>query len=730
MTTATKLDLLASTKESMRQALGIGADLPFADYVRFLQLTPYTPMHVYRNAQRGVWLEPSDITTLYQDSFGTVPVTAVGDPIGLVLDKSQGKTISANIVVNGTFNTDTTGWTASSEFVSARIVDGKMYIDHTDLGYMYQAVPTIVGQQYIATGNFTKSGGGRFFIGTSVGDSSYYAATATTNTNVYFTATTTSTYISVGSIGLNTATQIIDNMAIRAIYGNPAKQTVSASRMTYGNTPNGLVLDKVDDALVINVPTGGYVGTMVLASDNGTASYDVNIPAGNYTLGGQYFPATKLVGAVFRHGAMTAEEKESAEVYFEGKGAVRSFAGVIDMQNYWRGHKITSFPLINTSNTIGLRETWRDCALLTIFPLINTSKVKSMHITWYNCVLLTSFPLLDTSMCENFQSAWHNCSSLVNFPPNMFNNIKGGNFTDAFMNTNLSQASIDGILVSLVTSGVATGTRVFRQSGGSAPSANGEKYLDTLAVRGWNCTVTGGYKSIGNVFATGAQGAWYDPSDLNTLFQDAAGTVPVTKSGDPVGRMLDKSGNGNHAVQTLSTARPLYQTDGILHWLKPDGVDDFFEFNGAYLVNSEYHVTTAVTFTKLRSFILAGKVNGPVGGNLHVGFDSSTTGLVHAQWGRDLTYLEQLSYFASPKVISASLNNIGKSIYINGALKASDTVSAKLGAGNDVYRLFNLVNTNYFNSNFYGMVIVNKTLDAPSLNQVTGYFAAKAGVTL
>lgn len=80
-----------------------------------------------------------------------------------------------------------------------------------------------------------------------------------------------------------------------------------------------------------------------------------------------------------------------------------------------------------------------------------------------------------------------------------------------------------------------------------------------------------------DLFKGDKQGVWYDPSDLSTLFQDAAGTVPVTANGDPVGKMLDKSGNGNHAVQTLSAARPVYRTDGVLHWLNFDGVDDYLE---------------------------------------------------------------------------------------------------------------------------------------------------------
>lgn len=77
------------------------------------------------------------------------------------------------------------------------------------------------------------------------------------------------------------------------------------------------------------------------------------------------------------------------------------------------------------------------------------------------------------------------------------------------------------------------------------------------------------------LFAQGQQGAWYDPSDLATLFQDAAGTIPVTADGDPVGLMLDKSGNGHHASQSTTAAKPVYRTDGMLHWLEFDGVDDY-----------------------------------------------------------------------------------------------------------------------------------------------------------
>jgi len=82
---------------------------------------------------------------------------------------------------------------------------------------------------------------------------------------------------------------------------------------------------------------------------------------------------------------------------------------------------------------------------------------------------------------------------MTSFPANAFDNVKGGDFTDAFTNTALTQTSIDNILVSLVASGIAAGKRVFDQSGGSAPSATGEAAIDTLRSRGWTVTVTGGY---------------------------------------------------------------------------------------------------------------------------------------------------------------------------------------------------------------------------------------------
>lgn len=77
-------------------------------------------------------------------------------------------------------------------------------------------------------------------------------------------------------------------------------------------------------------------------------------------------------------------------------------------------------------------------------------------------------------------------------------------------------------------------------------------------------------------FSSGEKGFLYDISDFTSLFQDSAGTVAVTAVGQPVGKVTDKSGNGNHALQSTSGKRPVLSQDGSgKYYLAFDGTDDF-----------------------------------------------------------------------------------------------------------------------------------------------------------
>lgn len=352
---------------------------------RYILSTPFTPYHLFIDKEKGFWADPSDTSTLFQNSDGTIPVTANGDPIGLVLDKT--------------------------------------------------------GNNYNLT------------------------------------------------------------------------QTVSASRPKLLN--GGIVFDRVDDALTLTVPAGGITGTLFLATTRGTASYSVSMPAGVWTLGNAFNPLGNVVSAVLVDRALTVDEKARLHVFGVGKGGtefgvettfLRAYLGWTHLMDFpmidtskginflgvWEGCAgLTSFPLIDTSNGTDFRGTWGGCSGLSSFPLIDVGKGINFLSAWQGCSGLTSFPLLDVSSGTNFNLTWSGCSGLESFPVNFFDNCLATNFTNAFTNTKLSQASIDGILVSINSNATSNGT--FNQSGGSAPSSVGQAAIDAMRSRGWTVTTMGGY---------------------------------------------------------------------------------------------------------------------------------------------------------------------------------------------------------------------------------------------
>lgn len=98
--------------------------------------------------------------------------------------------------------------------------------------------------------------------------------------------------------------------------------------------------------------------------------------------------------------------------------------------------------------------------------------------------------------------------------------------------------------------------------------------------------------SPSQLFAAGEQGVWYDPSDFSTMFQDAAGTTPVTAVEQPVGRILDKSGRGNHATQSTSASRPVLSARVNL-LTKTEQFDDAVWTKGGLVTAGMSNVTVA-----------------------------------------------------------------------------------------------------------------------------------------
>ena len=192
----------------------------------------FTPAELFASGEQGTWYDPSDFSSMYQDSAGTMPVTAVEQPVGLMLDKSQGLALGNDIVVNGGFATDTAwtkgiGWTISSGVA-------------TELGNQFtqlsQILTTVSGVTYkltftatVVSGTFGVYARQNTTSGTTL--ASKTDITAAGSYQIIFTATSTATAIFFAQLNLSAVSTItIDNVYANSIAGNHASQSTSAAR--------------------------------------------------------------------------------------------------------------------------------------------------------------------------------------------------------------------------------------------------------------------------------------------------------------------------------------------------------------------------------------------------------------------------------------------------------------------------------------------------------------------
>jgi len=116
------------------------------------------------------------------------------------------------------------------------------------------------------------------------------------------------------------------------------------------------------------------------------------------------------------------------------------------------------------------------------------SQVSNFQRFWY-LTNTTTFPLIDFSSATNLSELFRS-TPIATFPANAFDNTAGNQYANAFTSTNLTQQSIDNILVSIDASGADGSFNTFKQSGGQAPSATGIAAKDSLVAKGWTMVIT------------------------------------------------------------------------------------------------------------------------------------------------------------------------------------------------------------------------------------------------
>lgn len=249
-----------------------------------------------------------------------------------------------------------------------------------------------------------------------------------------------------------------------------------------------------------------------------------------------------------------------------------------------------------------------------------------------------------------------------------------------------------------------------------------------------------------SLFTNSEQGAWFDPSDIATLFQDSSGTVPVTAPGDPVGRMLDKSGRGHHAFQATASRRPIYRTGAGLAWLEFDGVDDYMETDKVDLTFTD-KVSLFAGVRKLLDTPTGMFIESSVDGSANNGTFAMTapTTSVPGAYSFNLrgTVLisRAASVFTAPitNVVSCSYNIGGADFNTEVLPRVNGLVPTLSGSGNAGTGSFANQSlyigrrggaTLPFTGNLYGVIVRGASTDPVTVLNAESYMATKSGITI
>jgi hypothetical protein len=237
--------------------------------------------------------------------------------------------------------------------------------------------------------------------------------------------------------------------------------------------------------------------------------------------------------------------------------------------------------------------------------------------------------------------------------------------------------------------------------------------------------------SPSTLFASGEEGAWYEPSPT-TCFTDTAGTIPATV-GDAVARINDLSGNGNHAIQVTAAARPLLQqTAGGLYYLAFDGSDDTLVANLAMSTASMTAITALSTvhapgnrYWSLRT----DPIN--TGGLVNFLADAIANGYA---CGYRLPENEPTSLFTfsdNTNVVTTYLKSgtSSQSFSLNQGTPATNTATVTTFTS-ELFELSSQSSGAFGENNLFGLILVDRALTAQEISDTESYLAAKSGVVL
>ena len=233
---------------------------------------------LFANNEQGFTRTLDDLTILYQDAAGTIPVTGAEQPVGLMLDKSKGLALGIELFTGFVALPNTTiSSPKPTTVVTSTAASGNYGARQSNI---VQANKT-----YKVEFDFINPQGTR--IGINLG--SYYGDTQIGTSGKYKGIITTTSAGQLLLYSVSTAigqTFTISNVSVKELAGNHAYQTQSAMRPLLAASPQRLDYDTVDDKLTTTLPaqlTGctvvravPNVGTQILTNQTIPTTYNDN----------------------------------------------------------------------------------------------------------------------------------------------------------------------------------------------------------------------------------------------------------------------------------------------------------------------------------------------------------------------------------------------------------------------------------------------------------------------
>lgn len=277
---------------------------------------------LWRNGEQGVWYDTSDLSTMFQDAAGTLPVYAPGQgqvdpPVGLWLDKRLGLARGVELNASGNF----TGWNSQAGWsiggdgtaTATSVSGGTAVLRNLSLSAntFYEITVTCsscaAGSWFVRCGFDTLSG--------NISSTGTYKFRMIRGSNAFV-------YV-VGNAGLSAT---FANISVRELPGNHAYQATTTSRPTLSARYN--LLTGTESLATQSVPVAATAYTLTTA---GPGSVTLSGAAsGTYTAGSRMVTCTAGALTLTVLGSVTQADLRPAN---DGVG-LPPYQRVVDASTY------------------------------------------------------------------------------------------------------------------------------------------------------------------------------------------------------------------------------------------------------------------------------------------------------------------------------------------------------------------------------------------------------------